>query len=310
MGPVRWLELSIQTPPEYAEPVAHLFARHGDGRVVTEEAGGFNPDEGEHASAGAPVTVRGYLPLDPTTASRRAMIEVGIRLISRIEPLPPMKERELDSDEWEHQEFEPVRVGKRLVIVPSHLSREDVGARIAVPLEPGLAFGTGHHPTTRMCLELLERLLPEGGRVLDVGCGSGILAIAAAKLGAQRVVCLDVDADAVGSARRNVVAAEVAGTVEVEPGSVPDVLAPAGGFDVVVANISAKVLIDLAAPLLECLAPAGVAIGSGMMAERQQEVIDAFREAGAGIREVITAGDWVALVVQPGIAPRAQGAEA
>ncbi len=143
--------------------------------------------------------------------------------------------------------------------------------------------------------------------MLDVGCGSGILAIAAAKLGAQRVVCLDVDADAVGSARRNIEVAGVAGTVEVELGSLPDVLAPAGGFDVVVANISANVLIDLAAPLLECLAPAGVAIGSGVMTERQQEVIDAFSEAGAEVREVVTAGDWVALVVQPGAATRAHG---
>jgi len=290
--------------------VVHLFARHGDGRVVTEEAGGFNPDEGERPPTGAPVTVRGYLPLDPTTASRRAMIEVGIRLISQIESLPPVEERVLDSREWERQEFEPIRVGERLLVVPSHSSRQSGDARVVVPLEPGLAFGTGHHPTTRMCLELLERLLLAGARVLDVGCGSGILAIAAVKLGAEHAVCLDVDADAVESARRNVTAAAVADTVAVEQGSLPDPLAPAGAFDVVLANISATVLIDLAAPLLGCLAPAGVAIGSGVMTERRQEVVDAFTTAGGEIEEVVNAGDWVALVVRPGIAAPAQGSEA
>ena len=278
--------------------MVHLFARHGDGRVVTEEAGGFNPDEGERPPAGAPVTVRGYLPLDSTTASRRAMIDLGIRLISQIEPLPPLEERVLDSREWEHQEFEPIRVGERLVVVPSHSNLEGDETRIVVPLEPGLAFGTGHHPTTRMCLELLERLPPAGARVLDVGCGSGILAIAAVKLGAERAVCLDVDADAVESARRNVAAAGVAGTVAVKLGSLPDPLAPAGAFDVVLANISATVLIDLAGHLLKCLAPAGVAIGSGVMTDRRQEVIDAFTTAGGEIGEVVSAGDWVALVVR------------
>ena len=299
---MRWLELSIQTPPEYAEPVAHLFARHGDGRVVTEEAGGYNPDEGERAPAGAPVTVRGYLPLDSTTVSRRAMIDVGIRLISQIEPLPQLKERVLDSREWERQEFEPVRVGERLVIVPSRSNLESAGDRVVVPLEPGLAFGTGHHPTTRMCLELLERLLPEGGRVLDVGCGSGILTIAALKLGAERAVCLDVDTDAVESARRNVAAAGVGDAVTIKQGSLPDELAFPGTFDVVLANISATVLIGLAAPLLDCPAPAGVVIGSGVMTERRQEVVDAFTAAGGEIGEVVSAGDWVTLVVRPGIA--------
>ena len=226
------------------------------------------------------------------------MIDVGIRLISHIEALPQMKERVLDAREWEHQEFEPLRVGERLVVAPSHSNHEGDEARVVVPLEPGLAFGTGHHPTTRMCLELLERLLPAKARVLDVGCGSGILAIAAVKLGAERAVCLDVDADAVESARRNVAAAGVADTVAIEQGSLPHALAPAGAFDVVLANISATVLIDLAAPLLECLATAGLTIGSGVMTDRRQEVVEAFTTTGGVISEIVSAGDWVALVVR------------
>jgi len=228
------------------------------------------------------------------------MIDVGIRLISQIEPLPPLKERILDPREWECQEFEPVRVGKRLLIVPARSSRKSDGTRVAVPLEPGLAFGTGHHPTTRTCLELLERLLPAAARVLDVGCGSGILAIAAVKLGAQQTVCLDVDGDAVESARRNAATADAADSLVIEQGTLPHALAPAGAFGVVLANISATVLIQLAAPLLACLAPDGVVIGSGMMTDRSQEVVDAFSAAGGKVSETVNAGDWVTLVVRPG----------
>jgi len=301
---VRWLELSIQAPSEYAEPVAHLFSRHGDGRVVTEETGGYNPDEGESAPPNAPVTVRGYLPLDPTTESRRTMIDVGLRLISQIEPLPPMEERVLDSDEWERQEFEPVRVGEKLVVVPSACRWRDDGDRIAIPIEPGLAFGTGHHPTTRMCLALLEQLLRPGARVVDVGCGSGILSIAAVKLGAAHAVCLDVEADAVESTRRNALAAGVPGALTVAQGSLPDPLAPPGEFDVALANISAKVLIDLAGLLLASLAPDGVLLGSGVMSDRLQEVMNAFTAAGGEAGEVITSGDWVALPVRRSLPAR------
>jgi len=301
---VHWLELSIQTPSEYAEPVAHLFARHGDGRVVTEEAGGYNPDEGESAPLNAPVTIRGYLPLDPTTESRRTMIDVGLRLISQIEPLPPMEERVLDSDEWERQEFEPVRVGEKLVVVPSACRWNDDGDRIAIPIEPGLAFGTGHHPTTRMCLTLLEQLLRPGARVLDVGCGSGILSIAAVKLGAAHAMCLDVEADAVESTRRNASVAGVPGALTVAQGSLPDPLVPPGEFDLAFANISAKVLIDLAGLLLASLAPNGVLLGSGVMSDRLQEVMNAFAAVGGEAGEVVTSGEWVAFPVRRSLSSR------
>lgn len=276
---------------------------------MTEEPGGYNPDEGESPPAGATVTVRGYLPVDSTTRSRRAMIDVGLRLISQIEPLPPLRERILDPQEWEHQEFEPVRVGQRLVIVRPGVGRGDDETTVAVPVEPGLAFGTGHHPTTRMCLVLLERLMPAGARVLDVGCGSGILAIAALKLGAESAVCLDVDADAVESARRNARAAGVENAAVIERGSLPHPLAPERAFDVVLANISAKVLIDLADALLECTAPGGVVIGSGAMTDRQGEVARAFAAAGGDVEETVQAGDWAAFLVRRRGAPPARGTE-
>ncbi len=160
--PSQWLELSADAPGEYAEPLSHLFARYSEGGVVVEEAGGYNPDEGETPPLDAPVTVRAYLPIDATTDDRRARIDLGIRLISLLHPIPPLRERVLEDREWELQEFEPVRVGRRLVIAPGGSSWDRTPDDIVIKLDPGLAFGTGHHPTTRMCMLYLEQSVSPG----------------------------------------------------------------------------------------------------------------------------------------------------
>lgn len=295
---MRWLELSIEAPGEYAEPLVHLFARHGDGRVAVEQAGGFNPDEGEGPPADSPVKVRGWLPLDATTQSRKAMIDVGLRLVSHLYALPSLEEREVNDDSWRNQRFEPVRVGRRLLIAPpgSRFTRRP--RDIVIPLEPGMAFGTGHHPTTRMCLAALERLVRPGDVVLDLGCGSGVLSIAALKLGAARVVCLDIDAEAVGATRANLERAGVSARAAAATGSLPHDFAPAGGFDITCANISANVVISLASLLVGSLRPEGTLMASGVLDERSGEVEAAVRSARGVIASAGQTGEWLAYEVR------------
>jgi ribosomal protein L11 methyltransferase len=294
---VRWLELSIVTPGEYAEPIAHLFARHGDGRVAVESPGGYNPDEGELPPAGASVSVRGWLPVDTTTESRKAMIDVGLRLIGHLCPLPPLRERQVSDDEWRNQKFEAVRVGRRLVISPAGARIKKQPGDIVIPLDPGMAFGTGHHPTTRMCLTALERTVQNGCVVLDLGCGSGILSIAALKLGAARAVCLDIEEDAVASSGANLKLAGVRDRALVAQGSLPHEFTPEGGFDVVCANISANVIIGLAGQLLRALAPGGTLIASGVLEGRSKDVERALVQAGGAVTSIGQSGEWMAYEV-------------
>lgn len=297
--PSHWLELSAEAPGEYAEPLSHLFARYGEGGVVVEEAGGYNPDEGETPPVDAPVIVRTYLPIDATTDDRRAHIDLGIRLISYLCPIPPLRERVLEDREWELQEFDPVRVGRRLVIAPGGSNWDRTPDDVVIQLDPGLAFGTGHHPTTRMCMLYLEKLISPGCSVLDLGCGSGILSLTALKLGAGSVTALDIEADAVKCSLENLAINNLTVNVRVQQGTLPDPVAPPGTFDIAVANISANVLIALAPQILDTLAPGGLFIGSGLLTERREAVETAFTEAGAKITDLTISGDWAAFSAVP-----------
>ena len=262
-----------------------------------EEAGGYNPDEGESPPADAPVTVRAYLKIDNSTEDRRGHIDLGLRLIAYLYPLPPLREREMEEESWRKQEFEPIRVGKRLFIAaPGAASgRPD---DLFIPLEPGMAFGTGHHPTTRMCLQLVESLATPGARVLDVGCGSGILGIAALLCGAASVVGFDIEEEAMQVSRGNYELAGLAGHASIHLGSIPSHEAPAGDFDLVLANISSKVVIELAPALSACLAPESALICSGFMEDRQADVEEALARAGLAIDEIAVGGEWVAAVAR------------
>ncbi|MBI4305329.1 MAG: 50S ribosomal protein L11 methyltransferase, partial [Chloroflexi bacterium] len=266
-----------------------------------EQCGGYNPDEGEPPPGpGAPVIVRAWLPVDATLDDRLANIDLGVRLISHLRQLPPVQKKEVLEAEWRRQTFDPVRIGRRLLIVPVNSTAGRPASAtsddVIVPLEPGLAFGTGHHPTTRTCLEVLERVVRGGESVVDIGCGSGILTIAALKLGARDAMCFDIDPDAVRAARRNLRRAGVYRRARIIQGTVPHSDAPRYGYDLVLANISARVLIEQARPMLQCARPNGVFIGSGYMAERKEEVHRSLEKAGAVIREMIVSSDWVTVV--------------
>ncbi len=291
---VHWLQLTIKAPPEYVEPLTHLFNLHGEGTSSVERPGGFNPDEGETPDPAAWVTIRGWLPIDPTTESRRTAIDVGVRLIRHLVDLPELEEQEVTDDEWRNQRFEPIRVGTNLVIVAGSTIFIGRDSDIVIELEPGLAFGTGHHPTTLMCLEEIEKAVKPGSRFLDVGCGSGVLSIAALALGAEHAVGLDIDDDAVISSATNLEAAGYSGQATILHGTIPHPEVPDGTFEVVAANISAKALIELAGPLISSVSANGVIITSGVLETRLDDVNAAFESAGGVVQSSRKIEDWTA----------------
>ena len=297
--PDEWLELSIETPPEYVEPLTEIFHRYGEGGVAVEQPGGFNPDEGESPPVPDRVVVKTYLPDDPTTDHRRSQIDVGVRLVAHLAPLTELRERRVSQSEWQNnwkEFFHVLRVGRRIVVCPTWREYEARPGEIIVNLDPGMAFGTGHHPTTRMCMEMIEQTVTPGDRVLDLGCGSGILSIAAVKLGADRAVGFEIDPVAVKAGLSNIALNQADGAIELVHGTLPSPKAPPGSFDLVLANISALVVTDMSAQLAECLAPGGRLIVSGVIEKHLHGVTNALTTAGVKVERQQIDGDWVALL--------------
>ena len=282
-----WQELSITVPHEYVEPISYLFGRYGKG-VSTELAG-----EGK-------VLLRTYL----TTGSRQRMarIDVGVRLVGAIEPIGDLEIRELPEDEdwmesWKSH-FRILRIGKRLVIKPTWLELDFTASPddIVIEIDPGIAFGTGYHPTTDTCLQAMEQHIAPGMTVLDLGTGSGILTIAAIKLGAGLVTALDIDSQAVTAARRNFRRLGINKQVRLGQGSVPHPTAPAGDFDLAVANISARGVADRCPFIFTALKPGALFIASGLLNTQKEEVATVVEPLGFSLISEWPQEEWTTLL--------------
>lgn len=201
------------------------------------------------------------------------------------------------SENWKKY-YKPFRIGTHLVVKPTWEPYAPEPDDLIIELDPGMAFGTGTHETTNMCMQLLEKHLSDGMRVMDVGTGSGILAIAAAKLGAKDVLAIDIDPDAVKVARENVVLNKVDGRVRVVKGDL--VKGEAMPCELAVANIVADAICMLAGPLTRHLVRGGLLICSGIIREREQDVLAAAKAAGYQVADRLEKGEWVALCLKNG----------
>ena len=296
---ILWVELSIDTPAEFVEPLTQVFTEHGEGGVAIELPAGHNPDEGERAPVPERVTVTTYIPHDNRLEQRYARIDMAVRLVAHVGDVSELRVRVVEEEEWQEswkEHFHVLRVGTRTVIVPTWRTYEPRKNDVVITLDPGMAFGTGHHPTTRMCLELLETRVQPGDRVLDLGCGSGILSIAAAKLGASKVFGLEIDPIAASVVVRNVHENGVQDIVLTDEASLPHPRAAAGEYDLLVANVSAKVITELAEHIVRAVRSGGTLIFSGILDKQQTEVIERMSSLGVQFDEGLTDADWVALV--------------
>ena len=286
------VEFSVEVDAESTEPVCEAFRRYGCGRIVVEQHG--------PSSEQSRLIVRAYAPNDDSQDKLRADMEVVVRLLGLVRPVGPLQYRLLQEEDWARawrKHFTIQHVGKRVVVCPTWLAYQPQDSEIVISLDPGMAFGTGVHPTTRMCLEALDGLVEKGMRVMDVGTGSGILAIGAAKLGAVKVTALDVDPVAVEVARENVAANSVGEIVEVAEGTLwHDSANPDPRWDVVVANITVNPIVGLAPHIVNSLSKNGVAVLSGLLEDQGTAVEEAFEAKGASIKSRAIRDDWLALV--------------
>ncbi len=294
---MKWLELSLIAPSEYVEPLSAMFERYGYGGVAEEIQGGYNPDEGQEAPNNPDVLLRSYLPIDNTTETRKQHIQIGIALISSLCNLSPLNERILEDNEWMDfwkNHFSLLRIGS-VVIRPSWIEYIQTGNEIVIELDPGMAFGTGHHPTTKMCIKEIEKNIKPGYSVLDIGTGSGILSIVAAKLGAASVLGIDIDQNAIKSASKNVTNNALEDKIKLIHGSITDTDTTIK-YDLIVANMYTKVIMDIAHPLLNKLMPDGKFILSGIMKEKSKDVQKLFEMKNVRLNHQQVEGDWAVLV--------------
>ena len=307
MSESTWLEVSLTVDGELAEAVAEVLARYIPAGVVIESTAVYAGPEDENGQAVGPLRVCGYLPVDDQLEETRRKIEEGLWYLGRISPLPAPVFCPFEEVNWVEawkQHYHPIPVGEGLMIVPAWLEVE-TGGRMPIRIDPGMAFGTGTHPTTQLCLALTEAYFQQAGgrpRVLDIGCGSGILAIAALKLGAVHALGVDIDPLAMDASRQNADLNQVPGGLELGVGSVGEVRQ--GSFslqqgELVFANILAPVLVRLLDEGLgELVTPGGWLVLSGILDEQSPEVEAALDRHGLTLLERRQSGDWVALAAR------------
>ncbi len=299
-----WLELAIDADVEAVEAVSEILGRVATGGTTVEPA--FDLVEeglGARIDPSRPATVRGYVPARDAAAADAAAREVAEALghlqAFGLRTIGELRTRIVHERDWAgawKAYFPVLRVGEHLIIRPTWRRHRAIDGDVVIAMDPGMAFGTGLHPTTRLCLAALEpladRRVLEGARVLDLGCGSGILAIVAVKLGARSALGLDVDPIAIEATTANARRNRLTRRVRARQGSLPSGEPP---FDVVLANLIAGVLIPLAGSLAAELRPGGTLLASGIFIDRADEVIEAFMAHGFDVTVRSDEGDWVAL---------------
>lgn len=298
---MRWIEIALSVDGEAAEAVADLLSRYGHQGISIEQEG-ILPEAYTEADAPPPerLTVRAYMADDENVAAAKKQLEDGLRYMNMMYPIPQPTYRAVDDEDWANvwrDHYHPIRLGQRILIRPLWHDVAVGADEVELAVDPGMAFGTGTHPTTQLCLIALEQTVQPGQRVLDLGCGSGILAIAAAKLGAAHVLALDIDELAVTSTRENIAVNGVAEKIDVGQGGLENVITSARRFDLIVVNIIAPVIIGMCANGLgQTVRPGGYAIFSGVIESQAEEVEAALQQTGLVPHHRHQQGDWLAIV--------------
>lgn len=303
----RWIEVKIVCDGEMAEALAEVLGRFVSNGVVVESETRFNPKTQENEPTGGMI-VFGYLPADETLEENRQKLEQAFWHLGQISPLPPVQYQPIKDEDWMAAwkvHYQPIAIGEKLLIMPAWKDPQADETRSVVRINPAMAFGTGTHPTTQLCLRLMERHLNPGNEVIDVGCGSGILSIAALRIGAAHVLAVDIDSQAVAATLENARLNDITPSVlETGHGSVEEILT--GRFTIkeaplVLVNILAPIIIRLfGQDLGELVSTNGILLLSGILADQEAEVRRAAEDTGFILLERLTDSDWVSMAMKKG----------
>ncbi|PID05757.1 MULTISPECIES: 50S ribosomal protein L11 methyltransferase [unclassified Sporosarcina] len=312
---MKWSEVSVHTTHEATEAVANILHEAGASGVViedSEEPGKervdqygeiYALDKDDFPSEG--VIIKAYLPvnsfINETVENLELEIE-GLRQFSLNPGRFTIGITEVDEEDWANswkQYFHPVKISKRFTIVPTWEEYTPVESdELIIELDPGMAFGTGTHPTTVLCLQALEKYLEPGQTIVDVGTGSGVLAIGAALLGAKHITALDLDEVAVRAAQENVTYNHADDRITVLKGNLLDSIEEPP--DMIIANILAEVIMSFSKDAYQLVKPGGLFITSGIIGAKRDEVRNDLTAQGFEIVETVLMEDWVAIIARKG----------
>jgi ribosomal protein L11 methyltransferase len=299
-----WLEVKIQSDGELAEALAEVLGRFVSGGVIVESVTRYNAHSHENEPTGK-VQVTGYLTVDENLEAARQKIEEAFWHLSQITPIPKPKYTGIKDQNWMSawkKHFSPLPVGEKILVLPAWQEPKQGEPRHIIRINPAMAFGTGTHPTTQLCMRLLEKHIQPGINVIDVGCGSGILSIAAFKLGAKHLLAVDVDDEAIKSTLENAGLNDIPpSALEIRQGSVKEIRS--GDFSsqkapLVLVNILASIILRLFEEGLgNIVEENGILLLSGILEYQEQEILSAANQAGFVLIEKITEADWVSFAM-------------
>jgi ribosomal protein L11 methyltransferase len=309
---MQWTELSIHTTEEAIEPISYILHESGASGVAIEdpkdlektwdskfgEIYALNPND--YPKEG--VIIKAYLAVNDNLQATIEEIKKNVaKLVSfNIDiGLNEMKVTKVNEEDWAtawKKYYKPIKVSNKITIVPTWEEYEKSNEELIIELDPGMAFGTGTHPTTIMCIQALEKYVRDNDRVIDVGTGSGVLSIASAKLNAKSVHAYDLDQVAVESALSNINLNDVADHVLVKQNNLLDGIT--NEADIIVANLLADIILLFVEDAYALVKPGGYYITSGIIEAKEQDVVSALKAGGFIIKEILRIEDWVAIVAQ------------
>ena len=290
------IEVSLEIEKEFVEPVSYLFKKHCDYDYIIEEKLEYSPDENEKKPETKKVIIKSYIIDDETKKSKIAYVDGGLSLIRLVAEIPELVIKKILEKEWTDQKFPSINIGKNFLITSDITKLENKDSRIIINLNPGLGFGTGHHPTTKMMLEKIEEINFDKKTVLDFGCGSGILSIATLKMKASEVWSIDTDEFAIISSKENLKRSNLNVDNLIE-GSIEN-LDNKLKFDVILANISSNIIMKYSNEMKRKLNQNGILIASGILSKNIQETLEKLQNSGFKLISQTVEEEWECLVLK------------
>ena len=290
------IEVSLEIEKEFVEPVSYLFKKHCDYDYIIEEKLEYSPDENEKKPETKKVIIKSYIIDDVSKKSKIAYVDGGLSLIRLVAEIPDLVIKKILQKEWTDQKFPSINIGKNFLITSDITKLENKDSRIIINLNPGLGFGTGHHPTTKMMLEKIEEINFDKKTVLDFGCGSGILSIATLKMKASEVWSIDTDEFAIISSKENLKRSNLNVENLIE-GSIEN-LDNKLKFDVILANISSNIIMKYSNEMKRKLNQNGILIASGILSKNIEETLEKLQKAGFKLLSQTVEEEWECLVLK------------